>query len=144
VRDEDWPIIRSLIEAGAKAPEVARRYGISPVTINTRACKEKWATPKRVARAEAQIITDDPASAVAALWEDRKAQTRETVFQGASKSLQRFFAMSPIPQSFNEAATAHKLLKEAIDPDAGGAHSGGTTVNILASQGFMPKRVVDV
>lgn len=144
VRDEDWPVIRSLMEAGAKAPDVAKKYGISPVTINTKACKEKWATPSRVAKAKNQIIEGDPASAVAALWSDRKASARETAYQGYQKALQRFFALAPVPQTFSEAAIASKLLNQAIDPDSGSSQSSSTTVNILQANGFQPKRTIDV
>lgn len=144
VRDEDWPVIRSLMEAGAKAPDVAKKYGISPVTINTRACKEKWATPARVAKAKNQIIEGDPASAVAALWSDRKVAARESIYQGSQKALQRFFALAPTPQSFSEAAIASKLLNQAIDPDAASGNSQSTTVNILQANGFQPKKVIDV
>lgn len=139
VRDEDWPVIRSLIEAGAKAPDVARKYGISPVTINTKACKEKWATPMRVAKASKQIVDGDPASAVASLWNDRKAAAREQIYQGTSKALQRFFAMAPIPQSFAEAATAEKLLSKAIDPDADkDSRSPNVNLAILSTGSFQP------
>jgi hypothetical protein len=144
VRDEDWPVIRSLMEAGAKAPDVAKKYGISPVTINTRASKERWATPRRVAKANAHLSEDDPASAVASLWANRKEESRESLYQGSKKALERFFAMAPVPQSFNEAATAHKLLQNAIEPEGPPERSTNVSVQILSQQGFSPKPAIDV
>lgn len=144
VRDEDWPIIRSLIEAGAKAPDVAKRYGISPVTINTKACKEKWATPRRVAKAKDQLAVNDPASAVAALWASRNEQSRETIYQGSIKALERFFALSPVPTSFNEALAADKLLSKAINPSGESQPTQNVAVQILTQSNFEPQPVIDV
>ena len=145
---DDWKTIRSLIEAGAKAKDVAKRYGISPVTINTTSCKEKWATPMRVAKAaklaESSLSLSDPASAVAALWAERKEASRESLYQGSKKALERFFAMAPVPQSFNEAATAHKLLQNAIEPEGPPERSTNVSVQILSQQGFSPKPAIDV
>jgi hypothetical protein len=146
VSDEQWLIIRSLIEAGAKAAEVAKQFGIAKGTIHERSSDERWATPTRVAQALSRGDQDvsDPAAAVASLWAKRKEDQRESLYQGTNKALQRFFAMAPVPQTFAEAATAEKLLAKAIDPDAANASQGNVSIQLLATQGFQPKRVIDV
>ena len=144
--DEQWACIRSMIEAGASAPDVAKSYGLAPATINTKAHKESWATPRRVAAALASNDqnVDDPAARVAALWASRKEDSRETLFQGASKSLQRFWAMAPVPQSFSEAAIADKMLAKAIEPYPDQAGASNVSIQILATQGFQPRRTIDI
>lgn len=146
VRDSDWPVIRSLAEQGVTYGELGERFGVKAQTIRKRASQEKWLTKQRLAMTKNNtIVAEEPALAVLDLWSSRQQETRESVYQGAKKSLERFFAMAPVPQSFQEAATAHKLLKEAIDPNgSSNVGGGGTTVNILATQGFAPKPVVDV
>jgi len=146
IPDAQWPAIRSMAEQGIGYKDIAAQFGVTQSCIAKRACKEKWITPQRLAMAKNDnVASDDPALAVVDLWNSRQSSMRESVYQGAKKSLERFFAMAPVPQSFTEAATAHKMLKEAIDPSgtsSGGG--GGTTVNILAAQNFAPKPVIDV
>lgn len=143
---EQWSAIRSIMEAGGVAEDVAKRFGIQPSTIHKRGTKERWATPNRIRAAlqKSEVITGDPAAEVAALWKERETNAREMIFQGSNKALQRFFSMSPVPQSFAEAATAQKLLKEAITPAQEGQSGGTMNVQVLAMAGFMPKPVVDV
>lgn len=146
VSDDDWLIIRSLIEAGALARDVAKQFGIVKGTIHERSCAERWATPSRVANALARgdLDTSDPAAHVAALWAKRKEDARETLFQGTRKSLDRFFAMAPVPQTFAEAATAEKLLSKSIDPDSSQSGQSNVSIQLLATQGFQPRRTIDV
>jgi len=145
VRDSDWPIIRSLAEKGVSYPELAERYGVKPQTIRKRSSEEKWLTRQRLVMAKNETITDDPAtSAVLDLWSKRQQQHRESVYQGAKKSLERFFAMSPVPQTFAEAATANKLLKDAIDPSGSNNGNSQVHVNILSSNSFSPKPAIDI
>lgn len=143
---EDWGKIRSLIEAGANAPDVAKQFGLAPATINTKAHKECWATPRRVAAALAanDQNSNDPASLVAALWSKRKEDARESLYQGTDKALARFFAMAPVPQSFAEAAAAEKLRSKAIDPEGHAAANSNVSIQLLATQGFQPRRTIDV
>jgi len=146
VSDEQWPIIRSLIEAGAKAADVAKQFNIAKGTIHERSCDERWATPVRVANALKNNDQDvsDPASQVAALWIKRKDDQREALYQGTNKALQRFFALAPVPQTFAEAATAEKLLSKAIDPDASQTGQSNVSIQLLATQGFQPRKTIDV
>ena len=146
VSDEDWLVIRSLIEAGALARDVAKQFGIAKGTIHERSSDERWATPTRVANALARgdQDTSDPAAQVAALWASRKDQQREALYQGTNKALQRFFAMAPVPQTFAEAATAEKLLSKAIDPDAANSSQANVSIQLLATQGFQPRRTIDI
>lgn len=148
VSREEWEVIKALYCAGEKATILAPKYGIKPATINKRAAEEKWPTPQRITRAtnNPKFGTNDPAQALADLWAERGEQSREDTFQGSKKALQRFFAMSPIPQSFQEAAIAQKMLNEAVNP-SGSKETSNTNVNIavLTNQGFVPKQqVVDV
>lgn len=146
VRDEDWPIIKALAEKGMTYKEIGELYGISHFTVGKRACKDKWITPMRLSKAKngTLISTNDPAHAVAHLWTGRADAAREQVFQGAKKALDRFFAMAPIPQSFAEAATAAKLMNESINPGGATQQTNNVSVQILSTQGFEPRPVVDV
>lgn len=143
---EDWAKIRSLIEAGATAPDVAKTYGLAPATINTKSHKESWASPRRVAIAikNNDQNTEDPAALVAQLWAKRKEDARESLYQGTNKALQRFFAMSPVPQTFAEAAAADKLLAKSIDPNSDSNNQSNVSIQLLATHGFQPKPCFDV
>jgi hypothetical protein len=146
VSDQDWPVIRHLVESGVRYKEVAERWGIKESTISTRASKERWLTPQRLALAKnGNAKVDDPANAVVDVWRQRGAESRDMIFDGAKRSLQRFFAMSPVPQSFAEAATAKKMLDDSINPN--GTPSDSTknvSISILAGKNFAPQPVVDV
>lgn len=145
VRPEDWIVIRSLAEKGVSYPELAERYGVKPQTIRKRSSEEKWLTKQRLVMAKNETITADPAtSAILDLWSERQQQHREQVYQGAQKALSRFFAMSPVPQTFAEAATANKLLKDAIDPSGSNNGNSHVQVNILSSNSFSPKPAIDI
>jgi hypothetical protein len=145
VPDEAWPAIRSMVESGVPYQELADRFGVKKHTIVKRASKERWLTPQRIALAKnGNTKTDDPANLVAALWHQRGVETRDMVFQGAAKSLQRFFALSPIPQSFAEASTALKMVNDAVNPSGSTDKQQNVSISILASKGFSPSPVVDV
>jgi hypothetical protein len=145
IRDEDWVGIRHMAEQGMSYEELAGQFGVQPCTIGKRASKERWLTPTRIARAKnGNVAEDDPALAIADIWKRRGVETRDEVYQGARKALSRFFAMSPVPQSFAEAATAHKMLKEAIDPTGLQNAPSNFNIQVLASSDFSPSRVVDV
>ena len=145
VPDEAWPAIRHLVESGVRYREVAERFGVKESTISTRASKERWLTPQRLALAKnGNAKVDDPANAVVDVWRQRGVETRDMVYEGSKRALQRFFALSPVPQSFAEAATAHKLLRDAIDPTGSGESSKNVSISILAGKGFSPQPVVDV
>lgn len=142
VRDSDWPVIRSLAEKGVTYKELATRYNVTTQYIRERSSKEKWLTKQRLAMTKNEtIVADDAAIAVLDLWDSRQRDARESTYQGAKKALERFFAMSPVPQSFAEAATANKLLKDAIDPSGSNNGNSQVQVNILATQGFSPKPI---
>lgn len=147
VSNEDREIIKALYCQGMPAPELAKKYGIKPCTINKWASKEKWPSPGRITRAANNPIvqSDDPAAAVAEMWLKRGEEGRESVYNGMNKAVQRFFAMAPIPQTFAEAATAVKLMKEAINPNEGKEQNqGGINIAVLTHQGFVPRQASDV
>jgi adenosylcobinamide amidohydrolase len=78
------------------------------------------------------------------MWTERGEEGREAIYQGTKKALQRFFAMAPVPQTFAEAATAAKLMKEAINPNEGKeANQGGINIAVLTHQGFVPRQASD-
>ena len=142
VSDEDREVLKALYCQGVPAPELAKRYGIKPRTINGWASKEKWASPGRVSRALKHPVAEasDPAAALAQLWVERGSAGREAVYQGSKRAVDRFFAMQPVPQTFQEAATAVKLMKEAINPNEGKEQSQtGISIQVLTQQGFVPK-----
>ena len=145
VSPEQWSTIQALYCAGVDAKTIAKDYPIKPSSIHSRASKSKWPTPNRITRrANQSAVTDDPASALASLWKDREDKSREKVFQGASKALGRFFATAPVPQSFAEAATAAKLMNEAIKPPSEDEGKGTLNLQILSTQGFAPRKAINV
>lgn len=145
VSDEDWSIIRALAEAGQPYADISERFNIQPNTISKRASLERWVTPMRLSKASAgELSANDPASAVASLWAGRKEKSREVTFQGASKALDRFFAMAPVPQSFSEAAIALKMMDQAITPPSEQDNSHNINIAVLTQAGFAPKPVTDV
>ena len=145
VRDEDWPVIRHLAEAGVRYAEIAERFGIKPTTIEKQSQLEKWLTPQRLAKARnGTVAVNDPANAVVEVWRQRGAESRDMVFMGAKKSLERFFALSPVPQTFAEAATALKMVKDAIEPNGPIDTQRNVSISILAGKDFSPSPVVDI
>ena len=113
--------IQALYCAGEKATILANRFDLSVKSIYHMAQRGKWPTPRRITKAASSdsIITNDPAAEVAALWGRRSGEARERTFNGTSKALERFYAMSPIPLSFKEAQIAQDMLDKAVNPDAG-------------------------
>lgn len=145
VSDEDWVTIRHMSEQGMGYDELGKQYGVMAATIAKRASKERWLTPTRIARAKnGNVAVDDPAAAVAALWQRRGVETRDQVYQGAQKALERFFAMCPVPQSFAEASHAHKMLKESINPNGEIEQKVNYNIQVLTSQDFKPTPVIEV
>ncbi len=143
VSDQDWEIIKTLYCAGEGAAALAERYGIQPSTIHSRASKLRWPTQNRIARADLSVATSDPAAALAALWTQRKEETRDALYTNSKKALERFFAHSPVPQSFAEAAIAEKMLAKAIDPDAG-KERGPSNTNVSFLIGDVTPQYIDV
>lgn len=137
---QQWAQMQALAEAGVPYPEIAADFPVGVDAIRKRSTERQWVTPARLAKAaKGQLSADDPATLVAALWKQRGEQSREEIYQGANKALQRFFALAPVPASFNEAATAAKLLKEAIQPVSLIDQTANLSVTILANSGFAPK-----
>jgi hypothetical protein len=147
VSREQWAVIRSLAEAGKPYDTIAKDYPITSATIRGRSTNERWVTPKRLVKAaKGKLAADDPATAVAHLWKERGTKSREKTFTGASKALERFFALSPVPDNFQEAAVAAKLMNEAISPPSESDNSTQVNLAILTAQNFEPSLspVVDV
>ena len=147
VSREQWAVIRSLAEAGKPYDTIAKDYPITSATIRGRSTNERWVTPKRLVKAaKGKLAADDPATAVANLWKERGTKSREKTFTGPSKALERFFALSPVPDNFQEAAVAAKLMNEAISPPSESDNSTQVNLAILTAQNFEPSLspVVDV
>lgn len=137
----DWLQVKARAESGESYDSIAALFPIGTSAIVKKAVLEKWVTPRRLAKGmRGELSANDPAAASAAIWKERKEKSREMTYQGAQKSLERFFAMAPVPQTFGEAAIALKMRDQAIDPDAG-KESGNGSVNlaILTSVGFTPR-----
>jgi len=67
---------------------------------------------------------------------------REKLYKGATKALDTFWLMSPIPQDFAEAEKAMKMLDKAINPDEGKTDS---SINLsILTNGFNPSPIVDI
>lgn len=146
ISDQDWVVIKALAEKGTTYKEIGAMFAISHFTVGRRASKERWITPMRLSKAKNGTLatTSDPAHHVANLWTARADAAREQVHGGMTKAIERFLAMAPVPQSFAEAAIAVKLRNDAINPAGSAPLTPGTTVNILSSQSFAPKPVIDV
>ena len=135
-----WLEVKARAESGEAYEAIASQYPVVVQTIKDRASQEQWCTPARIQRGvRGELAKDDPAAAAATVWVARKEQARETVFQGAKRSLERFFAMAPVPQSFGEAAIAAKLMNEAITPPEENQSSGNVNLAILTAVGFTPR-----
>lgn len=136
----DWLEVKARAEAGEAYESIAARFPIGTSAIVKKAVNERWVTPRRLAKGmRGELSADDPASASATLWRERGETARETVFQGARKSLERFFALAPVPQSFGEAAIAHKLMKDAISPPEEQQSHGNINLAVLTQVGFSPR-----
>lgn len=134
-----WAEIKLRAEQGEPYEDIAKLYPISVSSIEKKASVERWATPARIQRAVKGLLPpDDPAIPAANVWLQRKEDLRESTFNGAKKALDRFFAMSPVPQSFSEAALAHKLAKEAISPPEEAQPNQNISLAILTQVGFQP------
>lgn len=138
--DLQWAEVRVRAEAGEPYEAISALYPITVSSIEKRSYLERWVTPTRIQKAvRGELQPDDPAHAAANVWLARKEQARETVFHGAKKALDRFFAMSPVPQSFSEAQIAHKLMNDAISPPEEQESRGNINLAILTSVGFQPR-----
>jgi uncharacterized protein YjcR len=141
--DADLELIKERYCAGEIASDIAADFNISAHTIRTYSNRHKWPTPGRARLAETKpqkFSADDPAAILADVWASRKEQSRDQIYHGSKKALQRFFAMSPTPQSFSEAKIASELMNKAIDPDEGNNNNkGNINLAVLTQQGFEPK-----
>lgn len=131
-----WEEIKTLVCAGASATELAEKFDIKPNTIHRKASQEKWATPARIVKAQSKgLPASDPASQVAEIWSARQGKAREQIFQGSKKALERFFASSPVPQSFSEAKLAADMMNKAIDPTEGQGKQEDLNLQLLTASG---------
>lgn len=142
----DWDIIKALAESGRPYDQIAELFPVTTKTIYCRASSEQWATPLRISKAaNGKLSADDPASAAAMIWKERGKAERENIYKGASKALERFFALSPIPLNFQEAAIAAKLMDSAISPPSESDSKGQVNLAILTHGAFIPSpTTVDV
>lgn len=135
-----WLEVRARAELGEPYDTIAARFPIGVSAIEKKAQLQKWTTPARISKGmRNELPKDDPASIVADVWKERGLKARETVYMGASKALDRFFAMAPVPQSFGEAQIAAKLLNDAIKPPEEQQANGNVNLAILTAVGFTPR-----
>jgi len=138
--DTQWLEVKLRAEAGEPYDAIAASYPIGVSSIEKKAQLQRWATPARVSKGlRNELPKDDPASIVADIWRERGLEARETIHDGASKALKRFFAMAPVPQSFGEAQIAAKLLNDAIKPPEEQQSNGNVNLAILTAVGFTPR-----
>lgn len=139
-----WKAIEARYCAGDDLATLVEAYGVKRDAIIKRSQLDKWPTAKRIAKAQDQaVVTTEPASLIADVWKRRGEKSREEIFQGTSKALRRFFAMSPVPQSFQEAAAADKMLSKAIDPNGEKESKMNINLAMLVSD-FEPRRVAPI
>ena len=136
-----WLEVKARAEAGEAYDSIASLYPIGTSAIVKKAVLERWVTPRRLQKGlRGELSADDPASASATVWKERKEEARESTFQAMNKAFQRFAAMAPVPQTFAEAALALKMRDQAIDPEAGKeGGNGNVNLAILTSVGFTPR-----
>jgi hypothetical protein len=142
---EDMEAIKTRFCAGESARAIAADFDISPETVRKYSSLHKWPTVTRAKLAQAkpqEYPVTDPAAQLADIWTQRKAEARETIFHGSTNALRRFFAMSPVPQSFAEAKIAKDMLDKAIDPDAENPSvKANINLAVLTQQDFSPRPV---
>jgi hypothetical protein len=153
VTKAQWLTAKARMCAGESVPVLAKELGVTSLTVRRKAASEGWVTPRRLAVAVKKRVAEaiqcevlhppkDELEAHADLWIERKRNTREFIYANSNKALQRFFAMAPVPQTFQEAAIAEKMLNGAISPEsAGGQNSVNVNLAVLTSDGFVPRRV---
>lgn len=145
MRQDMWKAIQVRYCAGDSLATLVQVYGVKRDAIIKRSQLDKWPTARRIAKAQDQtIVTGEPASLIADVWRRRGEQSREEIFQGACKALRRFFAAAPVPQSFQEAAVAEKMLSKAIDPHAGSEAKFDVNLAVLVNPDFCPRRVAPI
>ena len=136
---KDWTTIRALAEAGESYASIAERYPLSPDYIKQKSNAERWITPNRLAKAaRGRLAADDPATAIAHLWKERGQKSRDDTYKNTSKALERFYACSPVPTSFQEAAIAKKMLDDSISPKSEQDNKVQVNLAILTSKSFSP------
>lgn len=136
-----WAEVKVRAEQGEAYETISACYPVTVGTIQQRAHHEAWVTPTRIQKAvRGELPADDPAQAAANVWAKREEEARESTFQTMNKAFQRFAAMSPVPQTFAEAALALKMRDQAIRPDVGNeGFKGNLNLAILTSVGFQPR-----
>ena len=138
--DKPWEEIKTLYCAGNVSSTVlGKKYGLKPASIRKRACVEQWPSSKRVNKRKRELArTGDPARALAQVWQEREQSHRESLYLEGKKSLDRFFASSPIPADFAEAEKAERLISKAINPNQDRSDTSSTVNIALLTGGLSP------
>lgn len=147
-----WHEIKARVCAGESPKKIAAELGVSHQLILMRSKKEQWPTPIRVAKTARERVTDQIVTgkskppvteleACADIWLQRKQNAREFVYQESHKALQRFFGMSPVPQNFQEAEIARKMMETSMAPEKINGQEVNMNLVVLTQAGFAPRRV---
>lgn len=139
IEDNVWlEIEKRYISGEDSLKDLAAEFGLKYQTVLSRSKDKRWLSPKRVSHAltRTDLPPSDTAKQIADRWAARKEEFREKLYKGASKALDTFFLLSPVPQDFAEAERAMKMLDKAINPDEGKQDS---SINLaILTNGFNP------
>jgi hypothetical protein len=142
IADQVWlEIEQRYISGDASLKDLALEFGLKYQTVLSRSKDKRWLSPQRVTRAltRTDLPPTDTAKQIADRWAARKEEFREKLYKGASKALDTFFLLSPVPQDFAEAERAMKMLDKAINPEDGKQDSS-INLAILTSD-FSPQPI---
>lgn len=86
---DPWAACREAVALGVGLKQAATTYGLSYSAAKTRASREKWPTPLKVAAAADALkaAAQPPATLAAQSWAERGEQHRAAVFKLASEAL---------------------------------------------------------
>jgi hypothetical protein len=145
IADQVWLEIENRYVSGdTSLKDLALEFGLKYQTVLSRSKDKRWLSPQRISRAltRTDLPPQDTAKQIADRWAARKEEMREKLYKGATKALDTFWLMSPIPQDFTEAEKAMKMLDKAINPDEGKTDS---SINLsILTNGFNPSPIVDI
>jgi len=145
IADQVWLEIEDRYVSGdTSLKDLALEFGLNYQTVLSRSKDKRWLSPQRISRAltRTDLPPQDTAKQIADRWAARKEEMREKLYKGASKALDTFWLMSPMPQDFAEAEKAMKMLDKAINPDEGKTDS---SINLsILTNGFNPSPIVDI
>ena len=128
---DPWAACREAVALGVGLKQAATTYGLSYSAAKTRASREKWPTPLKVAAAADALkaAAQPPATLAAQSWAERGEAHRAAVFKLASEALAR-----AKPRRLEEWADIERAAR--IADRAAGLDKPAAAVNICFPEGL--------